>query len=528
MSKVKLCMLLLIIPSFLFALTGGKFINIVDRGADNTGSTDATSIINNAIKDLYGHGGVVYLPAGAYKISSTIQLGDGSSNSNNIHIIGEGLEVTRLVFDSYMGRGIHIKGRPNSKYIRESYQNKLKDFSMVAFAQVLTGIDMGDAKHSSIENVKMWADASGEWTTGINIKYSNNKVLNSKIINCVNGITVSNWFNHIIGCEIRGYNRSNSSEMKSTYGIHLDGDGINGTVITRNVVDCFKEGIRMEKVGVTTIITNNGIGDNSYYGINMLSGNGVLVSGNEMEGNGKKSWSGNGINIGSGVKGIKISSNYFNLQGFASGSSQADDHGSYINLKSMPYNVAQGALKYCNFENNYYMRNINSIPSGTTEYFFEGTTMGCFPTEKREDLELDVNGNARISGDLELSGDQKVTGEITVEKNSTDHIPVALFKKSVGYSPCVAITDGSDGIRMEYHNSTGKELRIQKSDGQGLWKGNLMTIEESGEVGIGTENPSEKLHVEGTVKAQKISIGTVNNLVPVWSNAVGGYILKVQ
>jgi hypothetical protein len=62
------------------------WINVVSYGGDPTGAADSTSAIQDAINALPAAGGVVYLPAGTYKVSSTLTcttvpayfLGDGA------------------------------------------------------------------------------------------------------------------------------------------------------------------------------------------------------------------------------------------------------------------------------------------------------------------------------------------------------------------------------------------------------------------------------------------------------------------
>lgn len=67
-------------------VTTPDWINVVTYGADPTGSADSTSAIQDAINALPSTGGVVYLPAGKYKVTSTLTcttvpayfLGDGA------------------------------------------------------------------------------------------------------------------------------------------------------------------------------------------------------------------------------------------------------------------------------------------------------------------------------------------------------------------------------------------------------------------------------------------------------------------
>jgi Pectate lyase superfamily protein len=63
-------------------------------GADPTGTTDSTTAINSAVAALPSQGGVVYFPAGTYKISSPIVIGNGGgsalSTRYGVTLLGQG------------------------------------------------------------------------------------------------------------------------------------------------------------------------------------------------------------------------------------------------------------------------------------------------------------------------------------------------------------------------------------------------------------------------------------------------------
>jgi hypothetical protein len=65
--------------------------------ADNTGATDVTALLQQAINDLPATGGVVYLPAGEYRLSVPSDRAYGILiNKNNVVIRGAGAEVTKI------------------------------------------------------------------------------------------------------------------------------------------------------------------------------------------------------------------------------------------------------------------------------------------------------------------------------------------------------------------------------------------------------------------------------------------------
>jgi hypothetical protein len=68
--------------------------NVLDYGADPTGANDSTNAINAAIASLGTAGGYVFFPAGIFKVSSTITIGNGTTTTastiNNIFLMGSG------------------------------------------------------------------------------------------------------------------------------------------------------------------------------------------------------------------------------------------------------------------------------------------------------------------------------------------------------------------------------------------------------------------------------------------------------
>lgn len=79
-----------------------RTVSVVDAGADPTGVTDSTAIINAAIHATHiAGGGTVYLPAGHYKVSSPfIELLGG------VHLQGAGRESTVIFADTSAGSSI--------------------------------------------------------------------------------------------------------------------------------------------------------------------------------------------------------------------------------------------------------------------------------------------------------------------------------------------------------------------------------------------------------------------------------------
>ena len=81
-----------------YSMIQGAYVNVLDYGADPTGVLDSWQAIQNAIDDsIYGFSidqrngnkNVVYLPAGVYKISDTLQLGYGTGFTS-VFVVGAG------------------------------------------------------------------------------------------------------------------------------------------------------------------------------------------------------------------------------------------------------------------------------------------------------------------------------------------------------------------------------------------------------------------------------------------------------
>lgn len=66
--------------------------------ADNTGKNDATKAIQSAINDVAGVGGIIYLPAGLYKVSSQNGVNNVLSITSDKTVIrGDGHDKTFLL-----------------------------------------------------------------------------------------------------------------------------------------------------------------------------------------------------------------------------------------------------------------------------------------------------------------------------------------------------------------------------------------------------------------------------------------------
>jgi hypothetical protein len=85
-------------------------INVKDYGATGNGTTNDTTAIRNAIAALPANGGIVFFPAGTYKMTGTLTI-----TKHSTHLVGEGgggigTSATVLDFSGYNGKGVYING----------------------------------------------------------------------------------------------------------------------------------------------------------------------------------------------------------------------------------------------------------------------------------------------------------------------------------------------------------------------------------------------------------------------------------
>lgn len=74
-----------------YSMINGAVVNVLDYGADNTGASNTSAQIQNAIDAASSIKGTVYFPAGTYKINAELQCSD-----KYVSLIGESVEGTIL------------------------------------------------------------------------------------------------------------------------------------------------------------------------------------------------------------------------------------------------------------------------------------------------------------------------------------------------------------------------------------------------------------------------------------------------
>ncbi len=118
------------------------WLNVVTGyGADSTGTTDATTAIQNCVNACIAQGGgVIYIPRGTYKITSTITC---DQNGVPVYFIGDGTMVTTLKFS---GTGDCIRHYDSSYYYSRLHGGCFKGIAIdgTGAGAGSSGLRMGD------------------------------------------------------------------------------------------------------------------------------------------------------------------------------------------------------------------------------------------------------------------------------------------------------------------------------------------------------------------------------------------------
>ena len=127
------------------------WFNVLDYGADKTGANDSTIAVTNAIAAATS-GGVVYFPAGIYKISS-ITMASGFTN-----ILGDGIFATILSPSSTTGNFITLSGG------HQSVSNLAIQASVKRTSGDTIYVDSGAV---TIQNIQIYSSGSDGFFNGI-------------------------------------------------------------------------------------------------------------------------------------------------------------------------------------------------------------------------------------------------------------------------------------------------------------------------------------------------------------------------
>jgi hypothetical protein len=114
-----------------YSMIQGQYVNVLDYGADNTGSTDTTAAIQAAITAAAGR--TVYFPAGTYIVTSTLSYQGAKTQGAfipGIRIVGDGMLKT--IFDNRVANGpmIDIDSVNHGGSYEASMASVLREFTI--------------------------------------------------------------------------------------------------------------------------------------------------------------------------------------------------------------------------------------------------------------------------------------------------------------------------------------------------------------------------------------------------------------
>lgn len=114
-----------------YSMIQGQYVNVLDYGADNTGTTDTTAAIQAAIAAAAGR--TVYFPAGTYIVTSTLSYNVAPTQgifSPGIRLVGDGMLKT--IFDNRVANGpmIDIDSLDHGGSYKASMASVLREFTI--------------------------------------------------------------------------------------------------------------------------------------------------------------------------------------------------------------------------------------------------------------------------------------------------------------------------------------------------------------------------------------------------------------
>lgn len=147
-----------------YSMINGSFVNVLDFGADPTGSVSSSSAIQNAINTGYS----VYIPAGSYLLNTSLSFSTSPAGYNKgIRIFGDGAHSTVLINEVASGYAMNFRQTVSFAFQEMSSIKSLSISTNTAPASS-GGITFSGSLMMNIEDVKI----TGLTGDGINI-YSN-------------------------------------------------------------------------------------------------------------------------------------------------------------------------------------------------------------------------------------------------------------------------------------------------------------------------------------------------------------------
>lgn len=249
-----------------YSMIEGAVVNVLDYGAVGDGTTESATAFNNAIATL-SSGGVLYIPAGQYKISSTVTLdddvsvvGEGTSSVILCNVASDNTDAINGVFCAKSKSNISIN---NLKFISYAGTGSMRSkFILCNNVQVANCYFDGDLTSGDIGSYPIWIAGcstakvsnvtsynfsdhvyicSSNWSTGTSSE--NVVVENSHFENTSNG--TSQEYPTGVYVYYGNYTTVNNCTFKnilpSTVGAGFIGYGVyegDGNAIELNVIGC--------------------------------------------------------------------------------------------------------------------------------------------------------------------------------------------------------------------------------------------------------------------------------------------------
>jgi hypothetical protein len=260
----------------------GAYVNVQDFGAVGDDSTDDTLAIQAAIDSVQGstYGGVVYIPAGIYKITTALNI-----TSKKVSMLGEGGEASRISALSCNGINFTSAAYDGGNCFFQDFAligRAGSDPNYAAVQSILpaggtSGVESRDGLHFHRLTIKDWNQGfiisdTWEWSvTECKISKVNNPFYFGTY-NMVGRVT-SNWITWENGDSHGG------SLNATSYAIDIYGAVCEGLQIVGNHIFGFKRTLNVP-LAIYIVFQNNDVAFDEF-GINVSSvSNGFWITGN--------------------------------------------------------------------------------------------------------------------------------------------------------------------------------------------------------------------------------------------------------